>query len=160
MDWIESGGGPLLVAPASQLAHWTGATDDDAVETTGDYGRACSVEGEIGLVTVGSLDGLVLSGPATTTFLPDERLFVRWEAADSEAGLLTAAKRLVHDAPWDETLTWQVDGPVVLIDSAWPGSAPEPGNHLTIDLAPARYQVRAAFVQDERTWTVLVQLQL
>lgn len=160
MDWIESGGGPLLAAPASQLARWTGATDDDGpVDASGDYGRACSVEGDIGLVPVGDLDGLVLGGPATTAYLPDERLFVRWEAADSEADLLAAAKRRVHDAPWDETLVWDVDGRVVLMDSAWPGSAPEPGNHLTVDLPPGRYRVRAAYVQEERTWMALVHLQ-
>ena len=51
--WIESAGGPLLVAPESKLAHWSGSTDDDGpVETWGDYGRACQVQDCIGLVDV------------------------------------------------------------------------------------------------------------
>jgi hypothetical protein len=42
--WVESTGGPLLIAPESELGHWGGASDmDGAVETWGDYGRACSV---------------------------------------------------------------------------------------------------------------------
>ncbi|TMQ89677.1 hypothetical protein ETD83_38885 [Actinomadura soli] len=161
MDWVESGGGPLLLAPASQLAHWGGATDDDdgPLETWGDYGRACSVEGYIGLVKVGSLDGLVLGDePATTTYLPDERLLLRWAAADSEAELVAAARKAASTAPWEEHLVWDVDGPAVLIDSAWPGSAPEPGNHLPIDLRPSRYNVRAAYVEEERNWMILIQL--
>ncbi|MFI0483804.1 Imm21 family immunity protein [Actinomadura sp. 9N215] len=160
MDWVESGGGPLLLAPASQLAQWGGVDDDDGpVETWGDYGRACAVEGYIGLVSVGSLDGLVLGDePAMTTYLPDERLILRWSAADSEAELVAAAKKAAPTAPWEEHLTWDVDGPVVLIDSAWPGSSPEPGNHLLVDLAPSRYTVRAAYVEDGSNWMILVHL--
>ena len=161
MDWIETGGGPLLLAPASQLEHWAGGPDDDdgPVETWGDYGRACSVEGYIGLVKVGALDGLVLGDePATTTYLPEERLLVRWAAADSAAELVAAAKRGVHTAPWEEHLVWDVAGPVVLFDSAWPGTALEPRNHLVIDLPPSRYDVRAAYVEEEKTFMILVQL--
>ncbi|TDB90466.1 hypothetical protein E1264_04910 [Actinomadura sp. KC216] len=160
MDWIESGGGPLLLAPASQLAHWRGVEDDDGpVETWGDYGRACAVEGYLGLIKVGALDGLVLGDePARTTYLPDERLLLRWSAADSEGELVAAAKRAVTTALWEEHLVWDVDGPVVLIDSAWPGSALEPGNHLVIELPPARYDVRAAYVEEERNFMILVQL--
>ncbi|WP_149263469.1 Imm21 family immunity protein [Actinomadura sp. K4S16] len=161
MDWVESGGGPLLAAPASQLARWEGSTDDEGpVETWGDYGRACAVEGYIGLVGVGAGQGLVLGDePATTTYLPDERLFVRWAAADSESELVDAARQAVHDVEWEEELGWDVDGPVVLFDSAWPGATPEPGNHLKIDLAPGPYRVRAAYTKDERTWMILVHLQ-
>ncbi|WP_433467541.1 Imm21 family immunity protein [Spirillospora sp. CA-128828] len=160
MDWVESAGGPLLAAPASQLARWEGATDDEGpVETWGDYGRACAVEGYIGLVDIGAGQALVLGDePATTTYLPDERLFLRWAAADSEAGLVSAARQALHDITWDEEITWGVDGPIVLFDSAWPGATPEPGNHLTIDLAAARYRVRAAYRQDDRNWMILVQL--
>ncbi|WP_396448316.1 Imm21 family immunity protein [Actinomadura sp.] len=163
LTWVESGGGPLLAAPASQLAHWGGVADDDGpVETWGDYGRACAVEGYIGLVDVGAGQGLVLGDePAITTYLPDERLFVRWAAADSEAELLAAARSALRDVRWDagEDLVWDVDGPVVLIDAAWPGATPEPGNHLRIDLPPGSYRVRAAYRGDGAAWMILVQLQ-
>lgn len=160
MEWVESGGGPLLAAPASQLARWEGATDDEGPEENwGDYGRACAVGGYIGLLGIGEGQGLVLGDePATTTYLPDERLFVRWAAADSESELVDAARQAVHGVEWQEELDWDVDGAVVLFDSAWPGATPEPGNHLGIDLAPGRYRVRAAPIRDDRNWMILVQL--
>lgn len=160
MDWVESGGGPLLAAPASQLARWEGATDDEGPEETwGDYGRACAIDGYIGLVGIGGGQGLVLGDePATTTYLPDERLFVRWAAADSESELVDAARHAVHGVEWQEELDWDVDGAVVLFDSAWPGATPEPGNHLNIDLPPGRYRVRAADKRDDRNRMILVQL--
>lgn len=158
--WVESGGGPLLAAPASQLPHWGGSTDDEGpVEDWGDYGRACAIEGYIGLVDIGARQGLVLADePALTTYLPDERLFLRWAAADSEADLVSAARKALPDVHWDEELTWNVDGPIVLFDSAWPGATPEPGNHLIIDLPPAGYRVRAAYERSDRTWMILVHL--
>ncbi|MEU4828542.1 Imm21 family immunity protein [Actinomadura citrea] len=163
MDWVESAGGPLLAAPASQLARWEGATDDEdddaPVETWGDYGRACAVDGYIGLVGIGGGQGLVLGDePATTTYLPDERLFLRWAAAESETELVHAAREAVRGVEWEEELDWDVDGAVVLFDSAWPGATPEPGNHLKIDLAPGRYRVRAAHTRDDRNWMILVHL--
>jgi hypothetical protein len=161
LTWVESGGGPLIAAPASQLSLWAGGPDDDSgpMETWGDYGRACLVGGLIGLVDIGAGQGLVLGEePDTTTYLPDERLFVRWAAADSEAGLVSAAREALPGIEWDEELTWDVDGPVVLFDSDWPGATPEPGNHLTIDLRPGRYRVRAVFREDGRNWMILVQL--
>ncbi|WP_210748428.1 Imm21 family immunity protein [Actinomadura latina] len=163
LAWVESGGGPLLAAPASQLAQWCGVTDDDGpVETWGDYGRACAVEGYIGLVGVGAGQGLVFGDePATTTYLPDERLFLRRTAANSETELVAAARKALQDVRWDddEDLVWDVDGPVVLVDSAWPGATPEPGNHLAVDLPPARYRVRAAYREDGVNGMILVQLQ-
>jgi hypothetical protein len=162
--WVESAGGPLLVAPASELAHWGGSTDDDGpVETWGDYGRACSVQGYIGLVDVGSQQALVLGDePASTTYLADERLFLRWAAADSEAELIAAAKRALQDhVQWDddEDLIWDVREPVVLFDSAWPGAEVEADNHLVVDVEPGRYRVRATYLKEDHSWMILTQLQ-
>lgn len=157
MEWVESGGGPLLVAPISQLPHWGGALNDDG--SPDDYSRACAIEGYIGLVAVGARQALVLGDePATTTYLPEDRLFLRWSAADSETELVTAARRLVHTAAWEEHLAWTVDGPVALFDSASPGATPEPGNHLIIDLPPSRYQVKATHMETPRTQMTLINL--
>jgi hypothetical protein len=158
--WVSSEGGPLLVAPQSVLPLWTGTTvNDGPVETWGDYGRACSVEGDIGLIPVGERQGLVLGDqPALTTYLPSAWLFLRWVAADHEDELVTAAlEALRHGVEWDEKVVWTVDGPVVLFDSAIPGAGLEPHNHLTVDMEPGQYTVRAAYHEDGPKWMVLVQ---
>ena len=162
--WVESAGGPLLVAPVSELARWGGSTDDDGpVETWGDYGRACSVQGYIGVVDVGGQQALVLGDePASTTYLADERLFLRWAAADSEADLIAAARRALQDhVQWDqdEDLIWGVREPVVLFDSAWPGAEIEADNHLVVDVEPGCYRVRATSLKDDHNWMILTQLQ-
>ncbi|MET9247679.1 Imm21 family immunity protein [Nonomuraea sp. NPDC003709] len=82
-------------------AAWAGVDDNDGpVETWGDHGRACAVEGYIGLITVGAQQALVLGDePAMTTYLTTERLFVRWAAADTEAELVGAARRALVGQP-------------------------------------------------------------
>ncbi|GAA4983809.1 immunity 21 family protein [Nonomuraea thailandensis] len=154
----------MIAVPQSELSMWAGVDDDDGpVETWGDYGRACAVEGYIGAVTVGAQQALVLGDePAMTTFLPAERLFLRWAAASSEGELVAAAQRaLAADPDWDddEDLHWEVREPVVLFDSAIPGAEVEPDERLVIDLEPARYRVRAAYAEDEDNAMILVQLQ-
>jgi hypothetical protein len=164
LNWVESAGGPLLVAPRSQLRHWGGSTDDDGpVETWGDYGRACTVEGYIGLITIGDQQALVLGDePASTTYLPAERLFLRWAAADSEHEIVAAAKRAVRgQVQWDEDedLIWDVQEPVVLFDAVIPGTEAEFDNHLVVEIEPGRYRVRATYLTDHGSWMILVQLQ-
>ncbi|MDP9864167.1 hypothetical protein J2S55_003433 [Streptosporangium brasiliense] len=139
--------------------------DDNSgpVETWGDYGRACAVEGYIGLVTVGAQQALVLGDePAMTTYLPAERLFLRWAAANSEAELVEAAKlALAAEPAWDddEDLNWEVRESIVLFDSTIPGAELQPDERLIIDLGPGQYRVRATYTKDEDNWMILVQLQ-
>ena len=164
-SWVESTGGPLLVAPRSELIAWGGSTDGDGpAETWGDYGRACMVEGYIGLVGIGSQQALVLGDePAPTTYLPAQGLFLRWAAAYSESELVAAAEQAVHGRiQWaeDEDLSWDVRGPVVLFDASRPGTDMELANHLVVDLEPGRYRVRATSVTDDGNWMILIQLQL
>lgn len=163
-SWVESAGGPLLVAPRSELTHWGGSTDNDGpVETWGDYGRACTVEGYIGLVAIGAQQALVLGDePAPTTYLPTERLFLRWAASYSESELVAAATRAVHgQIQWDEEedVVWEVREPAVLFDAALPGSEIEPDNHLVVELEPGSYRIRARSLTDHGNWMILVQLQ-
>jgi len=162
--WVQSVGGPLIAVPESELNNWAGVDDNDGpVETWGDYGRACAVEGYIGLVVVGAQHALVLDDePAMTTYLATERLFVRWVGADSETELIMAARRaLTGELDWDddEDLIWEVREPVVLFDSAIPGAELEPDDLLVIDLDPGRYRVRATYTKDEDNWMILVHVQ-
>ena len=82
LEWIESGGGPLIAVPETVLPFWAGADGD---ETASDYDRACEVDAAVGLLPVGDGAALVLGDePASTAYLPAHSAFVRWCAADSE----------------------------------------------------------------------------
>ncbi|MFD5518952.1 immunity 21 family protein [Streptomyces sp. NPDC127066] len=147
VQWVESGGGPLIAIPETVLPFWAGADGDDM---SCDYDRACDVEGFIGLLPVGDTRALVLGDePASTTYLPEHGTFVRWRAARSEDELLAAVPTALERAEWDpeEEAEWTVPGPVVLFEAVWSGTSSESRDRLRVVLEPGRYGVRAAFVE-------------
>ncbi|MGW1507208.1 Imm21 family immunity protein [Streptomyces mirabilis] len=156
VEWIESGGGPLIVIPEASLSAWRGAGGDDWE----DYDRACDVDGHVGLIAVGQSHALVLGfDPASTAFLPNAGAFVRWIAADSEEELLDSVDTAFASVVWEETVTWDVPGPLVLLDSACPGDEAHEDERLRVEMAAGRYQVQAAQVTPRpRTTFCLVQL--
>ncbi|MFI9804108.1 immunity 21 family protein [Streptomyces sp. NPDC052301] len=157
LEWVESGGGPLIAVPEAVLPFWAGA---DSEELDTDYDRACEVPGYAGLLPVGDSAALVLGDePAATSYLPEHGTFVRWSAANSESELLARIPAALDTAAWDHELRWDVPGPVLLFDSAWPGGAADREEHLRIPLAAGSYAVRAAYTQPgPETWVGLVQL--
>lgn len=157
VEWVESGGGPLIAVPEVVLPFWAGADGD---EMSSDYDRACEVEGYIGLVPVGDTRALVLGDePAATAYLPEHGTFVRWCAAESEAALLDRVPEALRTADWEPDVPWDVPGDVVLFDAAWPGNESAHTDHLRVALEPGRYTVRAAYVEPgPEVWTVLVQV--
>ncbi|MFF5480470.1 immunity 21 family protein [Streptomyces sp. NPDC012935] len=157
VEWVESGGGPLIAVPETVLPFWAGADGD---ETASDYDRACEIDGFVGLLPVGDSAALVLGDePASTSYLPDQGTFVRWCAADSEAELLARVPEALTTAVWGHEVRWNVPGTVVLFDSAWPGRETERTEHLRVALEPGAYAVRAAQVQPgPEIWLGLVQL--
>ncbi|WP_330456517.1 immunity 21 family protein [Streptomyces sp. NBC_00820] len=159
LEWVESGGGPLIAVPETVLPFWAGA---DSEELATDYDRACEVDGYAALLPVGDSAALVLGDePASTSYLADHGTFVRWSAANSEEELLAAARAALATAAWESELRWHVPGPVVLFDSAWPGNGVDDTGHLRVPLEAGTYGVRAAYAQPEpETWIGLVQLRL
>ncbi|WP_320775334.1 immunity 21 family protein [Streptomyces sp. CRN 30] len=157
VDWVESGGGPLIAVPETVLPFWTGA---DGEETASDYDRACEVDGQAGLLPVGDAAALVLGDePAATAFLPEHNAFVRWCAGEDESELLGSVPGALATAEWEPELTWQIPGALLLFDAAWPGGACESTDHVRVALDPGRYAVRAAHVRPgPETWLALVQL--
>lgn len=157
VEWVESGGGPLIAIPEVVLPFWAGADGD---ELSSDYDRACEVDGQIGLLPVGDTRALVLGDdPASTAFLPEHGMFVRWCAADSEAALLARVPQALDVAEWEPEVQWDVPGPVVLFDAAWPGNESVRTDHLRVSLEPGRYTVRAAYVEPgPEIWVGLVQM--
>ncbi len=154
--WVETLGGPFVVLPEVGLEAWSGsAGNDDAGD---DYDRACRVDGFIGLLRVGSVEALVLGDePASTAYLPEQGVFVRWSAAESEEAVLGSVDAAMLAASWEPELTWQVPGPVVLFDAAWTGEESRRQDHVRIGLEAGSYGVRAAYVEpDPRTALTLV----
>nr|WSX81889.1 immunity 21 family protein [Streptomyces sp. NBC_00899] len=124
-------GGPLIAVPVSALASWRGCTEEGIVISDGttpdDYDRACEVDDLAGVIEVdrGGTHALVLADePATSCFLSEQRVFLRWLGADSEDDLIAAAEAVLADpaTPWEECGTWVTDGPAVLMDSAEAGA--------------------------------------
>ncbi|MFE7900618.1 immunity 21 family protein [Streptomyces sp. NPDC057424] len=159
VQWVESGGGPLIAVPETVLPFWAGA---DGEETASDYDRACEVDGHVGLLPVGDSTALVLGDePAATAYLPGHGVFVRWRAGDSEEELLASVESAVDAAHWEPEVYWDVPGAVLLFDAAWPGTDPSGSDQMRVVLEPGRYAVRAATAQPgPETWLGLVRLRL
>src|SRR5438105_3166921 len=95
VDWIESGGGPLLFAPRSSLKDWLGVTGSKVSSVQTDYDRACAIEGEIGVISIGNRSAVVLGDEPDRTALIAEQsgtdiFMIRWRWAESEESLLSA----------------------------------------------------------------------
>ncbi|MET9515462.1 immunity 21 family protein [Streptomyces sp. NPDC002994] len=173
--WVESMGGPLIVIPVSALDAWRGGTENGVfagdATAADDYDRACAVDDLAGVITVGEsgAQALVLGDePANSCYLPEHRAFLRWLAADSEAGLKAAAEAVLADpaTEWEECGTWVTDGPAVLMDSAEAGAelnVEYPGGGLPaqapVSLPAGRWRVRAVHTEaNEENWVGLVQI--
>ncbi|MFF4345699.1 Imm21 family immunity protein [Kitasatospora sp. NPDC001540] len=178
LTWVSSMGGPLIVVPVSALQYWGGCTENGMIisdsDQPDDYDRACEADGlaeVVGLRGRSNVSALVLGDqPATTCYLPEQRAFVRWLAADSDAELLAAAEVALNDpaTPWEECGLWETDGPAVLMDSAEAGKdlgSPYPDGRGEPDQAPVhlpagRWRVRAFQKTGDFPWTSVVQLLL
>ncbi|MEV0742149.1 Imm21 family immunity protein [Streptomyces sp. NPDC050549] len=170
--WVESLGGPLIVVPVSVLAEWGGCSENWGEEPgiVEDYDRACAVEGWAGLLDVGGSGAraLVLADePATSRYLPERRVFVRWLAADSESEVLAAADTVLadRDIEWEDVGVWETDGPAVLMDSTTPGAEldeeyPDGGQpeQASVALPAGWWRVRAVHTTSEFPWVGVVQL--
>ncbi|MEW2429213.1 Imm21 family immunity protein [Micromonospora sp. NPDC047644] len=158
LPWVDSGGGPLIVVPTTALGEWKGASDGDG--SWDDYDRACRIDGYVGVLEVGADQALVLADePASTTYLPDRRIFVRWLYADSEAEVVRLVPRALEIADWQDAGTWTTSGPAELFDSGYTGDGLKHTTHLAVDLARGTYLIRTAVVQPDRsTALVLVHL--
>lgn len=132
---------------------------------------AVAVAGLAGAVAVGGdgAEALVLADePAASCYLPERQVFLRWLAADSEAGLVAAADRVLADPSivWEDCGTWKTGGPAVLMDSASAGAelgVEYPGGGLPdqapVPLPAGTWRVRAVHVEvDGYTWADLVHL--
>lgn len=143
IEWVESGGGPLLLVDRSLLLDWGGGK---LGEVMNDYDRACEVETPVGVIRVGDGDGLVLSVDHATTFLKlnDEAgILIRLDAVESLEGAEQFVERIRGIQAAGETFA-TVSFPTssqVLFDSAFDGEWISKHIPIEIDLVPGIYAV-------------------
>lgn len=127
VEWIESGGGPLLFAPSSVVPLWRG-TEPSKPSGITDYQRACAVRDEIGVVRIGAVEALALGDePDRTTLIggaPSSVLIVRWRWAKSEESLLSAlnVEEIERLPSSNENVFETLAGEYLLFDSAYSGA--------------------------------------
>jgi Immunity protein 21 len=159
--WVTSLGGPLILIPESACHHWGGAPRDYP-DHEGDYGRACAVDGYVGLIDVGTTKALVLGDmPARTTFLPEHGVLFREITADDALDPSATVARLLPEIEWEPKLSWEVTEPVILFDSAYdyPHVIDANEEHLRVSLTPGNYDVQAAYLEvPDEAYLILVRL--
>jgi len=125
LKWIESGGGPLLLASQALVAQWRGV--EPVSDSTGrtDYQRACAVQDEIDTIGLGSAQAVVFGDEPdrTAMFLHAlDLVVVRWRWANSEEELLSALMESIDQLPFSSSGTFStVAGAHLLFDSAFSG---------------------------------------
>jgi hypothetical protein len=148
MQWIESGGGPLVLVPQTRLDRWCGV-DCRSIDDMSDYDRACEVVDDVAVIRVADTEILVLGDePFRTTWLPNKKggLLVRWVYADREDSL----SELLSDPSISEALSasgvsFMTPGTCLLFDSAEPGDDIR-GDSMALALEPGTYAVASAIV--------------
>lgn len=159
--WVTSLGGPLIVIPESVCGLWGGAPRDYP-DHEGDYGRACAVDGYVGLIDVGPAKALVLGDmPARTTFLPEHHVFVRVIAAADGLDPSATVTRLLPEIEWEPGPDWEITEPVILFDSTYdyPHVVDTGEERLRINLVPGSYGIQAAYVEiPDEAYLILVRL--
>ncbi|MCZ7667020.1 MAG: immunity 21 family protein [Chloroflexi bacterium] len=173
MRWITSEGGPLLLLDERSLNEWGGViellTGPPASESWSpggkptDYDRACSVEGYVGLIPVGTQKAVVLGGePLRTAWMPGRTMaggmFVRWFFGESEVDFLNWANRVPKDTfRSDGEVAWQRRS-LVLFDAAVAGRnvKKRPEEYLSIEFEPGIYEIKTAVYQPDAQTCMVV----
>lgn len=169
MTWVESAGGPLILMSEALLPYWGGseppppgtsvtATFRWSVDGPAtDYDCACDVAAYAGVIRIGDGQGLVLGDmPMPAAWWPDGGGFlVRWMAAPNDEAVLNILRGLSLDLAWDPEAEFEFRaGPLVLFDSAWPGSDVR-SEAIRLELAAGRYRVDTALLETEDISIVL-----
>lgn len=137
LEWIESGGGPLLLAAKSVVAEWQGNRPSKNVPDLTDYQRACAVQDEIDAIAIGQVQAVVLGDePDRTAVLLSgaDLLILRWRWAESEESLVSALIPEVDRLQFNRSgAFFTVTGEHLLFDSAYAGSEIEESLSVNLD---------------------------
>lgn len=167
MKSIASGGGPLVCVELEVASRWRGVAGSAIApgadsENSNDYKRACSIRDYLGEVPLGDRVALVLGDMPLETLIwqPSKSLprIVRVFYGDPGVDvtkLLESSSELEFDDP-DEVLAVEFkSSPIVVFDSAYPGSDASI-DRLSFEMPAGKYlAMTKQFEPDERT-SVLV----
>jgi hypothetical protein len=160
-QWIDSGGGPLLLLEEHLLGYWKGFNfSKQNPNFVTDYDLACEIDDYLGVIEVGSGYGLVLGGePMSTAWLPftdtKNGLLIRWMFAENENAVIDAVNNL-------QSVTWQKTGikidfsgdRLILFDSACVGNQVD--EKLEIEISEGRYSVETAHHQPNKETSLIL----
>lgn len=160
LEWIESSGGPLLLASELVATKWLGTESSEHSSDLTDYQRACDIIDAIDVVELGHIQAVVLGDePDRTAFLespgsPD--LFIlRWRWAESEESLLHALRSELDQLPFKQSGTFStIAGEHLLFDSAYAGE--EIGESLRVSLNADKYILETALFQPNKNTCAMV----
>ena len=137
-EWraIESAGGPLVLLPDRARGDWTGVAGND-------YGRACGVDGYLGVLDVGDDQALVIGDePASAALFPtraaDSVVIAKWAYGPDPPGVVASVRAVRLDGfpPAEVKFTFR-SSPQSLFDSGVPGDEVE--ERLTAQLPAGDY---------------------
>ncbi len=160
-QWIESGGGPLLLLEEHLLGYWKGFNfSKQNPDFVTDYDIACEIDDYLGVIEVNSGYGLVLGEePLSTAWLPftetKNGLLVRWMFAENESAVIDALNNL-------QSLTWQTTDieinfsgdKLILFDSACSGSQID--EKIEIEISEGRYSAETAHHQPNKETSLII----
>jgi hypothetical protein len=160
LKWITTNGGPMVLVPRSALSAWRGdrGTSGPKVEDFTDYGRACQVEGFLGLIECDGRHVPVIGDePAETTWLPyhfSSGIIAKWTYAPSRESASAALARLAL-AEVIDGLTWRgpkvfaeiADQSMWLFDAALEGRDLKPGRFIEIPAHPGTLEIDTAIYE-------------
>lgn len=135
-----------------------------------DYDRACDVSmtGYVGLLDIGSGQGLILGDePLSTAWQPaiaageggDDTggLLIRCVYANSDADVIAALAHVPQTGWRDEGLVLSIGHePLYLLDATWPASELEGESYLTIPLPPGHYAIATAEYEPDSHTSLLL----
>jgi len=171
--WIDTVGGPHILAPVESLANWRGIEGfaELGPDDTSDYARACKVKDWLGKIPSGAnSEVVVLSGDVgAVAWFPnadgDGGLLVQWLGCDSEDAILVLLSDWEALFPEDRVFAGALkfdtgqSGTLMLFDATERGSEIASSN-LKLDLPPGHYEIRAALFETDNCEVVLRQVRL
>jgi hypothetical protein len=88
LNWIESGGGPLILLPEDSASRWLGVFGSSTDDVGNDYDRACATSDYIALRQLYDREAVILSG---------QPLLASWYPVSAEHGMIVRILWTEHD---------------------------------------------------------------